>query len=80
MTPFEVATLTTSVALALGHIGIVWYDIRGMTWLTNMRADEITRLGKQQDQRYAEAPASLDMQPKALETLNARAGQAQPAA
>ena len=72
MTPFEVATLATSVAIGLGQIGIVWYGIRAMTRSAKDRADE-------HDKRHAEAMAALDIQRQALETLIARTGQAQPA-
>ena len=86
MTPFEVATLATSVAIGLGQIAIVWYGIRAMTRSSNVRADETARLAKQQDQRHAEAMTALkeliDGQRddrRALLELIARTGQAQPA-
>ena len=79
MTPFEIATLATSVVIGLGQIGIVWYGIRAVTRSSNVRADETARLGRQLDQRHAETMAALDLQRQALETLIARTGQAQPA-
>jgi len=94
MTPFEVATLATNVAIGLGQIGIVWYGIRAMTRSASDRSDEhdkrhaeaMTSHDKRHaeamtshDQRHAEAMAALDIQRQALETLIARTGRAQPA-
>ena len=81
MTPFEVATLATGVAIGLGQIGIVWYGIRAMTRSTGHRADEHDRRHTEtmtaQEKRHAEVMAALDIQRVGLETLIARTGPGQ---
>ena len=92
MTPFEVATLATGVAIGLGQIGIVWYGIRAMTRSTGHRADEHDRRHTEamtaqekrhaeamtaQEKRHAEVMAALDIQRVGLETLIARTGPSQ---
>ena len=83
MTPFEVATLATSVAIGLGQIGIVGYAIRAMTLSTRDRADEHDRRYAEamtaEDKRHTEMMAALDIQRVALETLIVGTGQRQPA-
>ena len=94
MTPFEVATLATNIAIGLGQIGIVWYGIRAMTRSAKNRGDDhdkrhaeaMTTHDKRhaeamaaQDKRHAETMAALEIQRQALETLIIRTGQPQPA-
>ena len=83
MTIYEIATLATSVLIGLGQIGIIWYAIRAMTRSTTERADEHDKRHAQtmtaQDRRHTETMIALDLQRKALETLIARTGHAQPA-
>ena len=75
MTAYEIATLSTNVAIGLGQIAIIWYGIRAMTRSTRDRADEhdkrhtvaMTAQDKHhaeamttQDKRHAEAMAAQD--------------------
>lgn len=72
MTPFEIASLLSTIVIGLGQIGIVWYGIRAMTRSSNVRAEENARLAEQQEQRHTEAMT-------ALKELITRTGTAQPA-
>jgi len=90
MTPFEVATLSTNVAIGLGQIGIIWYGIRAMTRSTKERADEHDKRHAEamtpQDKHHTEAMAALNAlingqrdDRRALHELIARTAPAQPA-
>ena len=83
MTPFELATLATNIAIGLGQIGIVWYGIRAMTRSARDRSDDHEKRHAEamtaQDKRHTETMAALEIQRQALETLIIRTGQAQPA-
>ena len=72
MTPFEVATLASNIAIGLGQIGIVWYAIHALTRSAKDRGDD-------HEKRHAETMAALDIQRQALESLILRTGQPQPA-